>query len=106
LVVLRVLGWVFLAIALWLGVRDGLLLLETGSFEIAPLGQIWADIDRDSLLLLEPGIVRHLHPALWDWIVFPLLQVPAVLAFLVPGLVLAVVARNATPRRRRRPGWR
>jgi hypothetical protein len=106
LVLLRVLGLILLAIALWLGVRDGLTLLETGDFDPAPLGQIWADLHRDSLLLLEPGIVRHAHPALWEWIVFPLLQAPATLVFAVPGLGLTLATRNQTPRRRRRPGWR
>ncbi len=103
---LRVLGWILLAIALWLGAHDGLALLETGDFEPTPLGQVWADIHRDSLLLLEPGIVRHVHPALWEYVVFPLLQVPAALIFAVFGLALALAARSQTPRRRRRPGWR
>ena len=58
------------------------------------------------LLLLEPGIVRHVHPALWEYVVFPLLQVPAALIFAVIGLALALAARSPTPRRRRRPGWR
>lgn len=106
MVLLRVLGWVLLACALWLGVRDGLGLLETGAFDPTPLGQVWADIHRDSLLLLEPGIVRHVHPALWEYVVFPLLQAPAALIFAVLGLALALSARSQTPRRRRRPGWR
>jgi hypothetical protein len=105
LLLLRVSGWVLLASALWFCARDGLALLETGFFDPTPLGQVWADIDRDSLLLLEPGIVRHVHPALWEWVAFPLLQAPAALVFAFPGLVLAVAARSRTPRRRRRPGW-
>jgi hypothetical protein len=105
LVLLRVLGWGLLGFALWLCAGDGLALLETGLFDPTPLGQVWADIDRDSLLLLEPGIVRHVHPALWEWVVFPLLQAPAALVFAVLGLALALAARSRTPRRRRRPGW-
>jgi len=27
----------------------------------------------DSLQLLQPAIQRHLHPALWDWVVQPAL---------------------------------
>ena len=103
---LRVLGSILLACALWFGARDGLALLELGTFDPTPLGQVWADIHRDSLLLLEPGIVRHVHPALWEWIVFPLLQTPAALIFAIPGVALALAARSQTPRRRRRPGWR
>jgi hypothetical protein len=106
LVLLRVLGWVLLAFALWFCVRDGLAVLDTGGFDPTPLGQVWADIHRDSLLLLEPGIVRHVHPALWEYVVFPLLQSPAALIFAVVGLGLALAARSQTPRRRRRPGWR
>jgi len=106
LVLLRIFGWMLIAAALWFGGQDFFASIAAGGLEFAPVGQIWADIDRESLLLVEPGIVRHVHPALWEWVVFPLLQAPASLVALVFGLALAWLAGGATPRRRRRPGWR
>jgi hypothetical protein len=50
--------------------------------------------------------VRHVHPALWEDVVFPLLQMPAVAVGAVVGLGLFVATRGSTPRRRRRPDWR
>ena len=106
MVLLRILGWLLILAALWFAGRDVLYSIEAGSLEAIPVGQVWAAIDRDSLLLVEPGIVRHVHPALWEWIVFPLLQAPASVVALVLGLALTLSAGGSMPRRRRRPGWR
>ncbi|HKY95073.1 MAG TPA: hypothetical protein VJL84_07180 [Kiloniellales bacterium] len=84
--------------------RDLWLWLDSGQggdqgFRLHALGNLWAAVDRDSLLLLQPAIERHLAVWLWEWIVFPLLQAPAVVVFAVPGLILARLCR---PRRVRR----
>jgi hypothetical protein len=104
--VLRILGWILILAAVWAGAGDALGLLRDGEFAPVPLGQVWADIHRDSLLLLEPAIVRHVSADLWEWVVFPLLQAPAALVAFVPGLLLVLFGGAGTPRRRRRPGWR
>lgn len=41
-------------------------LTEDGIPRLAALGEWWAWIDRDSLLLLQPAVERHISPALWD----------------------------------------
>jgi hypothetical protein len=105
-IVLRIIAWLLLAGAVFAAGLDGLAYLETGEYAPLPLGQVWATIHRGSLLLVEPGIVRHLHPALWEDVVFPLLQAPAWLVATVSGGILGILARERTPRRRRRPEWR
>ena len=65
-------------------------------FQLRALGNLWAAIHRDSLLLLQPAIERHVAVWLWEWVVFPLLEAPAVVVFAVPGLILLRLCR---PRR-------
>ena len=106
MIVLRIIAWLLIAGAVFAVGLDALAFLETGEYVPIPLGQVWATLHRDSLLLIEPGIVRHIHPAVWEDIVFPLLQAPAWLVGAGAGIVLGVAARSRTPRRRRRPEWR
>jgi hypothetical protein len=105
-VLLRLIVWLVLAASAFAAGMDGLGFLESGEYAPIPLGQVWASIHRDSLLLVEPALVRHVHPALWEDVVFPLLQMPAAAVGAVVGLGLFVATRGSTPRRRRRPDWR
>lgn len=45
-----------------------------GKLFAKPLGKIWFDFHKNSLLLLQPAIERYLHPWLWGGIVQPLLE--------------------------------
>jgi hypothetical protein len=73
-------------------VRAGLSYAETGIWPAAPLGQVWADIDRQSLLLAQPAIERHVAAWLWDPVIFTLLQIQAWLFFGALGLVLLLIS--------------
>lgn len=67
-----------------------------GKLLAKPLGAIWFEHHKDSLLLLQPAIERYLHPWLWGDIVQPLLERPplaAAGAFAALGLALALFAR-------------
>lgn len=73
-----------------------------GKLFARPLGKLWFDAHKDSLLLLQPAIERYLTPWLWSAIVQPLLERPPLAttgAFGVLGLALMLLAR---PFRRRR----
>ncbi|GAB5470437.1 MAG: hypothetical protein Kilf2KO_34670 [Rhodospirillales bacterium] len=63
------------------------------AFFFSSLGDIWALVDRDSLLLLEPALVRHVAPWTWEDLVFPLLQQPALLVLGLLGLALMLLSR-------------
>lgn len=59
-------------------------------WKIAPLGQRWFEIDKDSLLLLQPAVERYLFPGLWSKIQW-LLERPAWLVPTVGGAAVALV---------------
>jgi hypothetical protein len=100
-IALRVIGWLLVAIALALLVRELYFWLTDGSWTILPAGELWFNIHKDSLLLIQPAIERHLWPALWRPIE-TLLTWPAWAVIGVPGLLLALVRsrrRNGSRRR-------
>ncbi|MEO0426705.1 MAG: hypothetical protein AAF160_04590 [Pseudomonadota bacterium] len=74
---LRILTGFFVLLLLAALVRDGIASLDAGVWTPVALGQWWAEIDRSSLLLLQPAIERHYDPALWEDVIQPLLETPA-----------------------------
>ena len=75
---------------------------DEGKFLAKPLGKIWFDFHKNSLLLLQPAIERYLTPWLWTAIVQSLLERPPLMtagAFAALGLVLILLARLFRRRR-------
>jgi hypothetical protein len=112
MIVGRVIGWVLLLVGLVILARD-LLVLGPGYdlltwFDAKPhaapivFGELWYAIHPDSLQLLQPAIQRHLHPALWDWVVQPVLLSWAWVVFVALGLALLVLFHRRADRLRRR----
>jgi hypothetical protein len=68
----------------------------TQPFKTAPLGQRWFELHKNSLLLIQPAIERHIAVWLWppfQWVLTqPAWLVPAVLGVL--GLVIKAVRRR------------
>ncbi len=64
------------------------------------LGQLWYDLDRSSLNLVQAVIQRYLSPFLWDRIIVAVLLCWASAVLL--GLGAAVLALACRPRPRRR----
>jgi hypothetical protein len=113
MVVGRIIGWIFLLIGLFVLSRDLILLgigydlfawLNTRHAAPIVLGELWYAINPASLQLLQPAIQRHIHPALWDWVVQPMLLWWAWPVFTVLGSALLLLCRRRgdRPRRRRR----
>jgi len=97
--VLRLLAFLlFLAALVMLG-REAWAWHESGKWIFIPAGQLWSQIHRDSLLLLQPAIERHLNPALWSDVVFPLLLLPAWAVLGGLALILHLLARMTRRRR-------
>jgi len=94
----RVLGWLLIAVALVVLTVDVVTWLQTGTWRLSALGEIWAELHRNSLLLAEPAIDRHVWPGLWQSVVVPFLLLPAAPMIAVVGLVLLLLCR---PKRRR-----
>lgn len=102
--VLRVIGNVFVILAMAaLGV--GVWLWLSGRDLAQAAGQIWYDLDKASLNLIQAVVQRYVHPAVWDSVFVPWLLMPgwralAVLAIgclAIGGLLLFAATRR--PRR-------
>ncbi|MBY8978087.1 hypothetical protein KHP62_19915 [Rhodobacteraceae bacterium NNCM2] len=91
---IRILGAVIFLIGLLMLIADLVTGLTSGSgIEIRALGSWWAEVDRDSLLLLQPAVERHLSPALWDPGIQTLLEWPAAPQFMTLGAVIWLIGR-------------
>jgi len=107
MIVGRLLGWFLLFCTLVLLGWDAVSSLTSGIWGFAVLGQRWFEIDQAlgiaTLNTLQAGIERNISVALWDNVVAPALLWPAVLVFLVPGLVFTLLFRRwggpKTPRK-------
>ncbi len=77
-------------------------LSEDGIIRLAALGEWWAWIDRDSLLMLQPAVERHISPALWDPGIQTVLEWPAAADFAGLGAIFWLLHRWRRRRRRRK----
>ena len=73
-----------------------------GIIRLAALGEWWAWVDRDSLLLLQPAVERHISPALWSPGIQNVLEWPAAVDFAALGVIFWLPHRWIRWRRRRR----
>lgn len=90
------LGFVAVFIALVALAAEAVSFANEGKLFAKPLGKLWFDFHKDSLLLLQPAIERYLHPWLWGGIVQPLLErtpLAAAGAFGALAFVLLLIAR-------------
>ena len=85
--VFRVLGWILLTMAVAAIVHDGLSWWSEGSFRLLGLGDLWSDLDMRSLGDAQAAVQHHVSAALWNWIVRPILLIPALPAFVALGLL-------------------
>jgi hypothetical protein len=83
---------------------DAVVFLDRGQFPMTPIGQIWFAIHPRSLQLVEPALVRHVSPVLWEWVVFPLLQQSAAVVLIGLGLLILVLRALWRRRGRKREG--
>ena len=97
----RLLGWLLLGAALVALGRDlwSWRLGDGGVFALASAGQLWFDLHRDSLQLVEPALVRHVWAPLWDPVMITILQWPAAAVLGAPGLLLTLLCRQRGRRR-------
>lgn len=88
---MRLVGLLLLALGL------GALAADLASLgRLAALGEWWAWADRDSLLLLQPAVERHITPAIWDPGIQTLLEWPLALELLALGATITALGRLRT----------
>ena len=94
-------GWILIAVLFGLALLfvawDVMDYAAGYPWKMAPLGQRWFELHKNSLLLVQPAIERHI--AVWLWPPFQwVLERPA---WLVPTVLGAIIAFFKIVRRRR-----
>ena len=98
MIVARVIGWIFLLAGGAVLVRDLLVWIDTKHWVPIALGQLWYQLNRSSLNLLQAVIQRYIHPFLWDPIIVSILLSWAFAVLMVLGVLLLVVFRRRARR--------
>jgi len=95
----RLIGWIFFLAGLAVLARDAFVWIETKQWAPIALGQLWYDLNRSSLNLVQAVVQRYLHPFLWDPIIVTVLLWWAFAVLMVLGLlILALSGRRAGTR--------
>jgi hypothetical protein len=90
----RVIGWIALLLGAAVLVRDMLVWIDTKHWAPIALGQLWYDLNRSSLNLVQAVTQRYIHPFLWDPVVVSILLSWAFAILMVLGLLLLIVFRR------------
>lgn len=91
--ILRLAGAVLVLLALWPLLREVAMAVGEAGHSFIPLGQLWFEIDRASLNMLQAGVQRRLSPGLWEDVIQPVLTWPAWPVLIVAGVALILVSR-------------
>ena len=95
----RLIGWIFFLAGLAVLARDVFVWIDTKHWAPIALGQLWFDLDRSSLNLVQAVVQRYVHPFLWDPIIVTVLLWWAFAVLMVLGLlILALSGRRAQTR--------
>ena len=97
---LRLLGWLLILAALLVAAGEVYRWLDKGSYHITAAGELWQDLSPGSLDFTQAAVVDHLSPALWDYLLHPLLLAPAWLLLGLPGLLILLLRRKRRRRKR------
>jgi len=92
----RVIGWLFLCLALLLAGGDIVRSLEAGAVGLARLGAVWSWLHAASLASAE----RALPGWAWTWVLEPLLRQPAMLIAAILGVLVLFLFRPSQRRTR------
>jgi hypothetical protein len=99
MIVGRVIGWIIVLAGLGVLARDVSAWVDTKAWAPTALGQLWYELDRSSLNLVQAVTQRYISPFLWDRIIVSVLLCWAFAVFVVLGTLLLLVFRRR-PRRR------
>jgi len=99
MIVGRVIGWIVLLAGAAVLVRDGLVWIDTKHWAPITLGQLWYQLNRSSLNLVQAVVQRYIHPFLWDPIIVSLLLSWAFALLMILGVLLLVLFRRRNAQR-------
>ena len=99
MIVGRVIGWIILLAGGAVLVRDLLVWIDTKHWAPVALGQLWYQLNRSSLNLVQAVVQRYIHPFLWDPIIVSILLSWAFAMMMILGGLLLVLFRRRDARR-------
>jgi hypothetical protein len=99
MIVGRVIGWIILLAGGAVLVRDLLVWIDTKHWAPVALGQLWYQLNRSSLNLVQAVVQRYIHPFLWDPIIVSILLSWAFAMLMILGGLLLVLFRRRDARR-------
>jgi len=99
MIVGRVIGWIFLLAGAAVLVRDLLVWIDTKHWAPIALGQLWYQLNRSSLNLVQAVVQRYFHPFLWDPIIVSILLSWAFAVLMILGVLLLIVFRGRKSQR-------
>src|SRR5215470_16756257 len=91
-IVCRLIGWIIFLAGLAVLARDVFVSIEAGHWVPIAVGQLWFDLDRSSLNLVQAVVQRYIHPFLWDPIIVTVLLCWAFAVLMVLGLLVLAIA--------------
>ena len=90
----RLIGWIMFLAGFAVLVRDALVWIDTKRWAPIVLGQLWYELNRSSLNLVQAVIQRYIHPFLWDPVIVTILLSWAFAVLMVLGVLLLVIFRR------------
>ena len=100
MIVGRLIGWIILVAGAAVLARDVMVWIDTKVWAPIALGQLWYQLNRSSLNLVQAIIQRHVLAFLWDPIIVSILLCWAFAVLMVLGLLLVVLFRRRASRPR------
>ena len=97
MIVGRVIGWIILVAGATVLARDVMVWIHTKVWAPIALGQLWYQLNRSSLNLVQAIIQRHVLAFLWDPIIVGVLLCWAFAVLMVLGVLLLVLFRRRAP---------
>ena len=94
MIVGRVIGWIALLAGAAVLVRDLLVWIDTKHWAPLALGQLWYDLNRSSLNIVQAVVERYIHPFLWRPIIVNILLSWAFAVLMFLGMLLLIIFRR------------
>ncbi len=98
--IFRVLGWFFLALAVFSLAFDLFSFFKTSSFSFSQLGENWFNVHAGSLNLLQAVTERYISPYVWDYGFSQLLFLPTIVVMTVLGGLFTILSSTTKKKKR------
>ncbi len=98
MIVGRVIGWLVLLAGLSVLTRDVMAWFDRKIWAPVALGQLWYELSRSSLNLVQAVIQRYVSPFLWNPVIVNILLCWSFVVLIALGAAILFIFRNRPPR--------